>query len=109
LGDRATLFLRPYPEVNALIRMHAKGQETFSSFIYGKQSLTMQAGSGTRRRKPKALDSRTQSRRANPLPDAAEYPPHLRMCGIKMSPSSHARVLCDSEALLPTLRNCSRP
>jgi hypothetical protein len=44
VGDRATLFLRHYPEVNALIRTHAKGQETFSSLSYGKQSLTMQAG-----------------------------------------------------------------
>ena len=40
LGDRATLVLQHYPQVNAPIRTNTKGQEIFVNVIYGKQSLT---------------------------------------------------------------------
>jgi hypothetical protein len=40
LGDRATLVLKRYPQVNAPIRTNTKGQEIFTDVIYGKQSLT---------------------------------------------------------------------
>jgi hypothetical protein len=40
LGDRATLVLKRYPQVNAPIGTNTKGQEIFANVIYGKQSLT---------------------------------------------------------------------
>jgi len=40
LGDRATLVLHRYSQVNAPVRTSTKGQEIFVDVIYGKQSLT---------------------------------------------------------------------
>jgi hypothetical protein len=40
LGDRATLVLKRYPQVNAHIHTNANDQEFFTDVIYGKQSLT---------------------------------------------------------------------